>query len=188
MTTTRGGRFNAVLGGLAAILSLALALTAWADDHDGGKRERRRERGGKDCLTPVASPAYREACGGCHFVLQPGLLPAASWRAVMGGLGDHFGEPVDLDPAARSGIEAYLTANAADREASKISRKIMKNLGGAAPLRVTETPYWRHKHEDDEVPPGAFQRKSVGSPANCLACHPGADQGCYDDDAVSIPR
>jgi diheme cytochrome c len=33
-----------------------------------------------------------------------------------------------------------------------------------------------------------WARPAVKSPANCSACHPGADSGHYDDDTVTVPR
>ncbi|MCB2227374.1 MAG: diheme cytochrome c [Desulfarculaceae bacterium] len=172
-----------------ALLLAPLAATGDDDDH-GRKKERHRERNrySEHQVPPVSNPLYREQCGACHFAFQPALLPAASWQKIVAGLDDHFGEQPDLSPGERAEILAYLEANAADRQGNKISRKIMKSLGGQAPLRVSRTPYMLHKHEDDDIPAGAFQRKAVGSRANCLACHPTAEQGVYDEHLVRIPR
>ncbi len=61
----------------------------------------------------------------------------------------------------------------------------MQNLGGQIATRITDVPYIRHKHREiaDEV----FQRKSVGSRPNCVACHTTAEQGIYNDHNVRIP-
>jgi hypothetical protein len=48
-----------------------------------------------------------------------------------------------------------------------------------APLRITETRWFLHKH--DEVPRAPWSRKSVGSAANCTACHPQAEKGVFDE-------
>jgi hypothetical protein len=55
-----------------------------------------------------------------------------------------------------------------------------------APLRITETRWFVGKH--DEVPRATWSRKSVGSAANCAACHQRAEQGAFDDDSVRIPK
>lgn len=176
---------------LLTLALLVLPIGALSDDdHHGRKRERHRERNRfqEHQVPPVSSPLYREQCGACHFALQPALLPAASWRRILAGLNDHFGEQLDLSPGDRAAVLGYLEANAADQQGNKISRKIMKSLGGQVPLRVSQTPYMLHKHEDDDIPAGAFQRKAVGSRANCQACHPTAEQGVYDEHLVRIPR
>jgi nitrate/TMAO reductase-like tetraheme cytochrome c subunit len=55
-----------------------------------------------------------------------------------------------------------------------------------APLRITETRWFVKKH--DEVPRTTWTRKSVGSAANCAACHRQAEKGLFDEDTVSIPK
>jgi len=43
-------------------------------------------------FAPLADPLYRSECGDCHMPYPAGLLPAASWRRIMNGLEDHFGD------------------------------------------------------------------------------------------------
>ena len=157
------------------------------------RRERHRERRhekheeeARDRLPPVAHPAYEETCGACHFAYQPGLLPSGSWKKILAGLREHFGEAVELAPSARDDILGYLTANAAENSPSKRSRKIMRSLGGRTPTRITDIPCIRHEHH--EIRSNVFERKSIGSMSNCSACHRTADQGVYDDDHVVIPE
>ncbi len=167
-------------------LALAACLLAWpapADDHHGQKRKRHGWRG----QAAPPSPLYQERCGACHLAYPPGLLPAGSWRKILAAGDDHYGEDLGLPPAERGELDRYLAANAADASRANLARKIMRSLGPGTPLRITEVPYIIHKHQDHELPPGVFQRKSVGSFANCGACHPGAAAGCFDDDAVRIP-
>ena len=54
------------------------------------------------------------------------------------------------------------------------------------PLRITDIPYIREKHH--ELDPAVFERESIGSLANCTACHLTAEKGIYDDDHVKIPK
>ncbi|KAB2897729.1 MAG: cytochrome C [Kofleriaceae bacterium] len=137
----------------------------------------------------LASPeyeAYAEECGSCHLAYPPGLLPARSWRAVMGGLDDHFGESAELDAETTRAIGDWLAGNAAEARTHRKSAKILKSVRGATPLRVSTTPYVLGKH--DEIRASVFRRKSVASRANCAACHPSAERWDFDDDDVRIPR
>jgi hypothetical protein len=114
------------------------------------------------------------------MAFSPAMLPARSWHAVMAGLEDHFGENAALPAAQSQQIAAYLAANAAD---TRQRSKFISNLDPAAtPLRITETPYWLRKHRPEEVSPREFLDPKVGSKANCVACHRGAERGNYDDD------
>lgn len=164
MTTTRL---------IPALLLAALATTAYADD---------------DRPLPAASNAkWKAECGSCHVVYHPGLMTARSWDRVMAGLKDHFGSDATLDAASADEIRRFLVDNAADRSQHKRSRKIAASAGGAdAPLRITESGWFQRKH--DEVSPATFKRAKVGSAANCAACHPGAERGDFNEDAVRIPR
>ena len=167
---------------LCAALLLCAASPAWllADGH-GKNRDRRSE-----CGTLPRNAAYDESCGGCHFAYQPWLLPSGSWKAVLAGLDDHFGNPVVLPDDRRAELAAYLEANAADRFPSRRAENIMRGLGSATPARITDVPYILHKHH--ELDDAVLKRPSVGGLANCPACHTTAAQGVYDDDNVIIPR
>ena len=130
--------------------------------------------------TPVTDAVVKKECGACHMAFQPSMLPAKSWSRIMDGLADHFGEDASLDAATADHIKAYLVDNAAD--AGWWGGKFMRGLGDdAAPLRITETPYWLREH-NKEVPASAWRDPRVKSKANCLACHRAADKGYYDDD------
>ena len=37
-------------------------------------------------LAAATNAAWKSECGSCHVAYPPGLLPAASWRAIMAGL------------------------------------------------------------------------------------------------------
>lgn len=140
----------------------------------------------KTHLKPVANPTYKETCGACHFLYQPGLLPSGSWGRILSNLKDHFGETVDVDAESKITVEKYLMDNSAEYSKAKRSVKIMKSLKGQMPTRITEIPYIRGKHH--EISAEVFTRKAVGSLSNCSACHRTADQGVYNDDHVLIPK
>jgi hypothetical protein len=137
-------------------------------------------------LKPVANQTYKETCSACHFAYQPELLPSASWAGILGNLGDHFGQAVEIDAASKKAIAKYLTDNAAEHSGARLAVRITKCLRGHTPSRITEIPCIRREHQ--EVPAEVFTRKAVGSFANCSACHTTADQGIYDDDNVVIPK
>ena len=137
-------------------------------------------------MKPVTNQTYRETCGECHFAYQPELLPSASWLKILNQLDDHFGEEIDADPDTIKTISDYLKTNGAENSSAKRSKKIMKCLGNQAPMRITDIPYIRRKHH--ELDPAVFKRESIGSLANCTACHITAEKGIYDDDDVKIPK
>jgi hypothetical protein len=152
-------------------------------DHDDEDEHEGRE---SKYLKPVNNATFKQECGSCHFAYQPGLLPSGSWEKILSNLPTHFGEEISLDGESINIISEYLQVNAAERSSAKRARKILKSLGGQTPLRITDTPYIREKHHDLDA--NVFSRQSVGSRANCIACHPSAEQGNYDDDFVKIPR
>jgi hypothetical protein len=168
---------------------------ALADHNEHKKRKRYQiryrnnsEHDGKSHLKPVDNPTYKEICGECHFAYQPELLPSGSWEKILAGLADHFGEEIEIDQESKNIITEYLKANSAEYSSAKRAVKIMRSLRGQTPVRITDVPYIRHKHEDDDIPTDAFTRKSVGSMSNCIACHTTAEDGIYDDDYVVIPK
>jgi hypothetical protein len=161
------------------------------DDHDEKRRYQKRERrhsedNGKRDVATVNNSTYTENCGACHFAYQPGLLPSGSWDKILKGLADHFGEAVELDPESMNAIDEYLKAHAADNSPAKLSNKIMKSIGNQTPLRITQVPYIQREHH--EIEPQVFERETIGSFSNCVACHTTAEKGVYDDDAVTIPK
>ena len=175
------------------MVALFVLYAAVISADDNGKKHRRRERRhsdnnhyGEKNLTPVNNAAYADHCGACHFAYQPELLPSESWRKILEGTDDHFGETVDFDMEAREKISGYLTSNVANTSSSELSQKVMRYLDGQVPLRITDVPYIRKEHH--EISPQVVKRPSVGSLSNCIACHRTADRGVYDDDWVSIPE
>lgn len=152
---------------------LALALTAvgmaWADDDD--RHGEGRQRGN----TRVASlPLYKQECAACHMAYPPGMLPASSWQAIMTSLPKHYGSDASLDAASVSKLSAWLTANAAPAAARPTQD------------RITRTGWFVREH--DEIASSVWQRASIKSAANCMACHAGAEQGDFNEHRVRIPR
>ena len=137
-------------------------------------------------MPAVANETYKKNCGACHFAYQPGLLPARSWVKIVDSPGGHPGGSLSLDAKSKSEIKSYLEQNSAEHSSSKRSRKILRSIGGDTPVRISETAYIKEKHR--EIDQNIFTRKSIGSRANCAACHRSAANGIYEDDDVVIPR
>lgn len=123
---------------------------------------------------PQGLPAYRQECSACHVPYPPGLLPAASWRRLMGSLPQHYGTDASLDAATRQAISTWLEAHASRRAAEPPQD------------RITRGAWFLREHR--EVPAGTWQRPAVRSAANCAACHAGAAGGDFDEHQVRIPR
>jgi hypothetical protein len=174
------------------LLTLILILDAFADDDHYKKRL--RYRGGSEkvdddnngYLKPVVNQTYKETCGECHFAYQPELLPSASWLNILNQLDDHFGDEIEADPDTIKNISDYLRTNGAESSSAKLSVKIMRSLGNRLPMRITDIPYILRKHH--EMDPVVLKHESIGSLANCIACHTTAEKGIYDDDDVKIPK
>lgn len=138
----------------------------------------RARAGGDDYFPPVTDATVKAECGSCHLAFSPAMLPARSWKQMMSGLRDHFGDDASLDADTAARITRYLVDNAADsgRRGSKLLRGVPAD---STPLRITELPKWVREHRD--VAAWEWKQKSVGTKANCTACHADAERGYYDD-------
>ncbi len=171
---------------ITAVLSLIGLLTiplVYSSDEGEWGEYRRHSTGVK----AVEHPLYQQECGSCHMAYPAGLLPAASWQALMTGLDDHFGDNAELDANSQQQITDYLVANSAEKSDYRRSRKFISSLKpGDAPLRISETPYFRHEH--DEIPARLVKdNPEVGSFSQCNACHQGAERGFFNEDNIRIP-
>lgn len=128
-------------------------------------------------VTPL--PKYQQECAACHIAYPVGMLPAASWQRLMTSLDRHYGADASLDDASMREIGAWLKANAGS----------YKRVDEQPPQdRLTKSAWFLRKHRDGEVPAGIWQRASVGSPANCAACHPHAAQGNFNEHDIRLPK
>ncbi|OHC80579.1 MAG: hypothetical protein A3H24_10290 [Rhodoferax sp. RIFCSPLOWO2_12_FULL_60_11] len=129
---------------------------------------------------------WRNECGSCHAVFYPALLPARSWQKIMAEQSQHFGTDLGLDASTSAAVLAFMTANAADQHNTEAAFKIEQSIPrDATPLRITETPYWLHKHQ--EIAAADWASALVKSKSNCAACHSDADKGTFEDAAMQIP-
>lgn len=172
---------------VTAVSSLLLSATVYGDDDDDHEWGPDWLRQSKLDVAPVNNQFYRDECGSCHFAFQPGLLPEKSWRKMMTGLEDHFGDNAELDATTQKNLLDYLVANSADKSNYKRSKRITGSLRpDEAPLRVSDTLYFQRKH--DEIPKRFVAgNKEVGSYSKCEACHTRAENGSYNEHEVNIP-
>ncbi len=158
---------SAAVTAAAAIVASLLAVPSASADDD-------------EYFPPVRNEVVLKECSECHLAFPPSMLPARSWRALMAGLDDHFGENASLDEASVQYIADYLSSAAADTGGRR--KGVLRGLApDEVPLRISETPWWIRQHRG-EVRPGAFEDPRVGSKANCVACHRRAERGDYEDD------
>jgi len=143
--------------------------------------------GGGSQMPPVTNVKWKAECSSCHMLYHPGLLPERSWKKMMAGLDNHFGENASLDAATRDEITQFLALNSADKQDNRRSSRINQSIpANAAPLRISETRYFLSKH--DELSASTFKRKSIGSASNCIACHQSAEKGNFSESQVRVPR
>ncbi len=144
------------------ILAVGCASAAWADEH-------------RPALPLL--PQYQQECAACHLAYPPGMLPAASWRRLMNNLPRHFGTDASLDPAAVKTLSTWLISNAGTY---KRVREVPPDD------RLTRSAWFVRKH--DEVRAATWRLPAVKSPANCAACHTGAEQGDFNERNIHLPH
>ncbi len=158
--------------------------TAQADDDDRDERhgEKHGERNsgenrGKPLQSAQSNAKFQQECSTCHIAYSPRLLPAESWRKVMSGLNKHFGSDASLNDKDNKEITDFLVSNASNRWSAP-----------TAPLRISETSWFKREHNSHEISPEAWKNPKVKSPANCAACHPQAERGDFNEHAIRMPR
>lgn len=161
---------NLIKNSLLALVAVA-ALGAQAQGKYKG------EDRGRPAQPAQVNAKWQQECASCHMAFPPGLLPAASWRKVMAGLDKHFGADASLTPAEVTEITDFLVKNASNRWTA-----------ATAPLRITESEWFKTKHSSSEIAPAVWKRASIKSPANCMACHAAADKGSFDEKSIKIPQ
>lgn len=132
---------------------------------------------GRPVMPTQSNAKWQTECGSCHMAFPPGLLPASSWTKVMESLNKHFDTDASLSAADTQEITRYLTQYASNRWTSS-----------AAPLRITESQWFKTKHSAGEIKPAIWKRESVKSQANCVACHAGAAKGDFNERSIVIPK
>jgi hypothetical protein len=135
---------------------------------------------------PIANPQYVKECGTCHMAFPPQLLPARSWRQVMGSLDHHFGDSAQVDDATRQKLTDYVTANSADLEQNVQSAEVMHSLRpGETPPSISKIPYIAGLHAAvlDPAWGGNPLPKTL---SECSVCHYKAETGNYVDRGFKV--
>lgn len=165
-----------------ALLAMSVTMSAAQADDDEGYGERSSgkfggENRGKLMQVAQTNAKFKAECSNCHIAYAPNLLPAESWRKIMSGLDKHFGSDASLTDPENKEITAFLVSNASNRWNSP-----------TAPLRITESAWFKEKHNSREVSPAVWKNPKVKSPSNCGACHTKADRGDFNEDNIKMPR
>ena len=171
-----------------ALLAMGVMMSAAQADDDRDERYGWRlgeksagkyggENRGKPLQPAQTNAKFQKECSDCHIAYMPGLLPAESWRKVMAGLDKHFGTDASLDAQNNKEITAFLANNASNRWSAP-----------TAPLKITETAWFKRKHDNHEISPAVWKNPLVKSPANCAACHPRAERGDFNEHDIRLPK
>jgi len=152
---------------LAALVATSLGAQARYNGEDRGR----------PVMPSEINAKMQTECSGCHMAFPPGLLPAASWKKVMSGLDKHFGVDASLSPADTTEISNYMQKHGSNRWSAN-----------TAPLRITESDWFKSKHLSGEISPAVWKRESVKSSSNCSACHQAADKGDFNEHNIRIPK
>lgn len=159
-----------------AVLAMGMTMTAAQADQDRGGKYGGEDRG-KLVQPAQVNAKWQQECSSCHLAFAPGLLPANSWRKVMEGLDKHFDTDASLTPDENKEITDFLVKNASNRWSAP-----------TAPLRITESGWFKRKHDSREVPPALWKHPLVKSPANCQACHTQAERGDFSERNIKLPK
>jgi cytochrome b len=165
--------------GTAFVMAALLGAGAWMffRDHPLDARVQAARH------APLASDkTWVSECGGCHLAYHPSLLPQRSWSKLFATQHSHFGEDLALEGDTLARLEAFAAAHPAERLESPVAWKMAATIAAdAAPLRITETPYWRERHE--RVDAAAWKRVHR---SECGACHQDAARGTFAPGAIEV--
>lgn len=163
-----------------ALLAMCVTMSAAQADDDRDRKYGEKYSGenrGKSVQPAEISVKLQQECSACHIVYSSDLLPAESWRKIMAGLDKHFGSDASITAQENNEITDFLVNNASSRWSAP-----------TAPLRISETAWFRRKHDSPEISPEIWKNPKVKSPANCAACHPQAERGDFNEHGIRMPR
>ena len=127
-------------------------------------------------LTPLIA-IYRQECSACHTPYSPDLLPKASWKRIINGLDKHYGSDASLDAASLKQIDAWLQEHSGQGKRARQE---------PPEDRITRSAWFEQKHR--KISADTFNRTSIKSRTNCIACHSGASNNDFDDHNARIPQ
>ena len=174
-------------GGVALAMIVALVVgngaylraSGWFENYATLRRE------AKAAGVPVAPPTWRDECGSCHLAYPPELLPARSWARLLDEQHQHFGEDLGLSDASLQTLKP--AAAAADQGRHWAGLALRASVPArAAPQRISETGFWRERHED--VAEARFKSAPVSGRHNCEACHEDAASAIFAPRLIHQPE
>ncbi|MDH5300377.1 MAG: cytochrome b/b6 domain-containing protein [Gammaproteobacteria bacterium] len=173
--------------GILAVLMLAIVFSSAAYYFRGYVQETKETPFRPYSHEKLADNAtWRTECGDCHMAFHPSLLPARSWQKLMAQQSDHFGDDLALEGETLQEVTDFLLNNSADKGETEAANKMIRSISAdQAPIAITETRYWKHKHS--EIGDEYWKSKRVGSKSNCAACHLDANDGWYEDSNMRLP-
>jgi len=132
--------------------------------------------------------AYEQACASCHMLFVPSMLPARSWKSMMEGLDNHFGDNAEVEKEVETEVSAYLQAHAADQVENIYAQPMLALLNEQdTPLRISGTRYFKLLH-DVVKPAMVVGNPDVRSYSRCIACHHEALDGRFNKLNARIPN
>jgi cytochrome c len=129
--------------------------------------------------------AYAKECGACHSPHHPSLATAETWKKIMSGLNEHFGDDATLKPELAQKLTAYLTVNGAETWDTRPANSF-RQTDAQNPLRITATARWKRFHRS--IPDEVFKSKPIGGKLNCSNCHGDAETGRFAPRAIAIKK
>lgn len=125
---------------------------------------------------PSAVKIYATQCSACHMAYPPWLLPARSWREIIGNLTNHFGEDASLSKSQTAAVLTFAVDHAADSPYG--NARILDGLpASSTPLRITDLPVWRAIHREMLANGQMTLGTGPHAAANCMRCHGGGGGG-----------
>jgi len=156
------------------------------DEHEEYEGKSFRVSKFKKSIPIPTNETWKTECSSCHMLYPPQLMKSASWEKMMKGLNQHFGVNAELEDAEYKEIVKFLMDNSADKLNYKRGLKMSDSNSNQIPISISESDYFKRKHH--EINPSTYLRKSIRTRANCLACHPGAERGYFEEDEIKIPK
>ena len=141
------------------IIGISVLLLATAANADGP-------------LMSTVPAIVKQECAACHIVYPPNIL---------NNLDKHFGTDASLDAKTVKNVSDWIMQDAGTY------KRVMNVKKLPTDDRLT-TSVWFHQKHDKDVAPEVWKRASIKSPANCIACHSGADTGDYSERGIRIPK
>lgn len=169
---------------LAARTKLALGLFAALSLAGAGGVAALARLPGRGVPPASQDPVYAEQCGACHMPYPPELAPAAVWQTLLGDLQHHFSADASMSPKLVAHLRAYLLANAAGHW-DTLPAWSFRARDPADPVRLTATPFWKHRHA--RIPAAVFANPKIGGRSQCDACHRDATTGRFAPQAIHVP-